>query len=189
MSAEETIIPGQGWVLLGEKDTAVPDIATWDPSKPTGLTGFTVLGHTSKDNPPALSKDGGETELKDTWDVPGLRAETSVVKWSATVNVVSVTQSVLELAFPGGKWDNEHKAMFIPANATTVSKAVLIIMKDAVAGYSAIYIPSGAIALGEAPSIATDGFFELQLNISALTSEKFSSPIGFFEPRAATPKA
>ena len=189
MSATETIIPGQGWVLIGEKDADVPDIAKWDPTKPTVLTGFTVLGHTSKDNPPALSKDGGETELKDTWDVPGLRAETSVVKWSCTVNAVSVTQSVLELAFPGGKWDASTKTMKVPANASTVTKAVLILMKDAVAGYAGIYIPAGSIALGEAPSIATDGFFELQLNIAALTSEKLGTPIVFYAPREATPTA
>ena len=185
MAATETIIPGQGWVFTGNIDATAPDISAIDISDDATFGGMKLIGHTSKENPPSLAKEGGEVTNFDSWDTPALRSVVSTTNWSLTVNALSITKETLEMAFPGGQWDTVTKSYKIPAKQATVSKSILVLMKDNESGVAAFYFPRGAIAIGDAPSIATDGFFEIQLAISALTSTDGTYVMQVFVPRVA----
>lgn len=182
MATDATIIPGQGWVYIADPDTPVPDLSKFVPSDPTTVTGFESLGHTSADNTIALEKEGGEVTVRNSWDTPGLRSELSAVNWAAIVNALDFNQGTLALAFPNGEWDEETKSFGFGGNTGSSKKAVLIIMKDTVNGYAAIYFPNGSISIGEAPSIAIDAFFEIQLRVTALASSQTGDSIRFYPP-------
>ena len=184
---EKTIIPGQGWVYYGDVDTDVPLIETFDEAQcETIFPNWTWLGSTSRDNTVSLSKDGGDTESKDTWDTLNARVIKQPEQWSLTVNSVSVEQKVLELAFPGGTYDSAKKMYTVPSKSSTVSKAVLVVMKDDVNGMAGFYFPNGAMSLGDAPEVDVENFFEIQLAVDAQASPTTKSPFSILEPRHST---
>lgn len=184
--ADNLVIPGQGWVFTGSVDAAPPDIATFDETKLDKFgTGWNWLGSTSKDNLVSLSKDGGDVETIDTWDTPSVRSSKATETWSMTINAVSIQKEVLELAFPGGKWDASTNSYQVAAKNGTVSKAILVVMRDDESGLCGIYMPNGALSIGDAPELDAESFFEIQLNAVAQASPTTKSPLTIFVPRAA----
>lgn len=184
---DNAIIPGQGAVFVAEVDTPVPDLSSIDINSDltVAVSGWDWFGHTSKDNMVALSKEGGEVTSRDSWERAGLRTEISSTSYSATVNALNVEQRTLELAWPGGTWDEETKSYGFNGNTGAVSKAVLIIMRDSKNGLAGIYFPNGALSAGEMPSLAADAFLEIQLNISGQTSPTSGEVIRIYAPRVA----
>lgn len=184
---EKTIIPGQGWVFYGNVDAEVPLIETFDETQVDDIfPNWTWLGSTSKDNTVSLSKDGGDTESKDTWDTPNARVIKQPEQWGMTINSVSVEKKVLELAFPGGTYDDAKKMYSVPAKSRTVSKAVLVVMRDDVNGLAGFYFPNGAMSLGDAPEVDAENFFEIQLSVDGQASPTSKSPFSILEPRPAS---
>lgn len=57
---DRAIIPGKGFVLVGPVDTKVPDLGAVNLNDADTFTGWQWLGHTSRENTVALSKEGGE---------------------------------------------------------------------------------------------------------------------------------
>lgn len=185
MASKNTIIPGVGWVLVGDVDTATFDISKFDVTKQETFTGWTWLGSTSKENAPELSKDGGEVKVRGVWDNPAERTEVSAIKWTLKLNSVEVTQATMSLAFPSGSWDAGTESYKAKAASGTVSKALFVIMKDAENGLAGIYLPNASITLGDAPKVDPENFFEIQLSASALSSKQDGTAIQFFTPRKA----
>lgn len=183
MSASELIIPGTGAVFIAEPDTEVPDVALIDFKKESTFTGWKWLGHTSRENAVALSKEGGEPSTLGSWEDPALRSENSATTWSMTVNALEVTKETLQLALPNGVWDDTKKSLRVSGNTGAIDKAVLVVMKDNKNGQGAILFPNGAVSLGEAPSISVESFFEIQLNVVGQGSPKTGANIEIFTVR------
>ena len=184
---DNLLIPGQGWVLTGNVDAAVPDITTFDE---TDIDNFSEawdwIGSTSLDSIVSISKEGGEVESKGTWDTPNKRTTKNPETWTMTISAVSFTQATLEKAFPTGTWDAQAQGYALPSKSSTTSRAVLVIMRDAVSGYAAIYVPNGAMSAGDAPTLDAENFFEIPLSVVAQTSPTTKSPLTFFPPRLAS---
>lgn len=189
MANTDFIIPGTGFVLLAPVDTDVPDIAKIDYTKPDTLGAWKWLGHTSRENNVALSADGGDSNVLGSWENPSLRSELAATTWSATVNALEITKETLALALPNGKWDDTKKSHSFGGNAGSTDKALLVVMKDSKNGRAAIHMPNASISIGEAPSISTDGFFEIQLKATAQGSPKSGTTLEFFTPRAEVKSA
>lgn len=182
-----TIVPGRGWVFTAEPDTEPFDIALLNITDEATFTGFDWLGYTSKENMVSLTKEGGEVTTRDTWEEDSVRSEKSSTSWGATVNALSVTKETLSLAFPGGEWDEPTKRYRVFGGSDTVNKAVLIVMKDAENGLAGFYFPNGAMGIGEAPALTSDGFFEIQLGVNAQASPSKRFIFDILTPRQATP--
>lgn len=179
MAKDEAVIPGQGWVLIGDTDTAVPDITKFKLADEASFTGWTWLGNTSKENPPKLGKDGGDVKTHDTWDTPAMRSTVETTVYTMEIAALSVTKKTLDLAFPGGAWDDQKKIFSVPSKPGVVNKSVLVIMKDDVNGLSGFVFPNGALAIGDMPEIKTDGFFEINLKVTGNASPTDGSPLRF----------
>ncbi|MCU9995408.1 hypothetical protein HHJ78_02545 [Mobiluncus mulieris] len=180
---DTTIIPGQGWVFYSEVDTAPFDLKGFDSADPTkNITGWTWLGSTSKENLTQIEKDGGDVSVLDTWDTPAMRSNKAETNWTVTVNSVSITPEMLQLAFPGGKLSKG--TYHVPAKETSAEKALLLVIKDAVQGYVGIYFPKGALSIGSAPSLNADSFMEVPLVMTALTSGKTGNRMDWILPES-----
>ncbi|MDY6143747.1 MAG: hypothetical protein SPI14_06045 [Arcanobacterium sp.] len=191
MAKDEAVLPGQGWVFYGAPDTAPFEISTFDEKTLTDHEGWTFMGNTSKENLPTLGKEGGDITTYETWDTPSMRSDVASTVYSMTINVVSMTVATLQLAFPGGTWDQSSGQYKVAARSQTTNKAVLVVMKDNVNGYQGFYFPNAAIALGDAPELASDGFVEVPLLATAQTSSTSGSPFSWMPPKDlnATPGA
>lgn len=97
-----TIVPGKGEFWLASTGTAYPA----DPDDP-GASGYTEIGHTSRDTPMQVSRDGGEATTKGSWQDANMRSD--------------VSQPTYAIAFNLLQYDTESQKLYHGANATVVS--------------------------------------------------------------------
>lgn len=163
------ILPGRGTVFYGPPDTAPPTVtqlATISPAAPP--TGMVCLGHTSRENAVAYSKDGGEATQQGSWWDDAIVTTYDPVNWSLAVNSLQVDADTLGLAFGGGTLD-ATLGTYDFGNVTPVDKSLLVMMVDG-AKRLGVYHPNTSISLGDAPEVAVDSFFEIQLLAQLLNS-------------------
>ena len=184
MDSGAVFLPGRGTVFTADPGTTPFDYKTVDPRDPSTFEGWDCWGHTSRDNTVALSKDGGDsTQLGSWWDAAILdsRAPTS---WSWTANSLQVDRTTMSMAFPGGEVRNG--AYWVPSADRTIEKAAFILMEDGSGNRMGIYLPHTPLALGDAPEIDIENFFEVQIAGSILSDDTSGDRIGFFHPKFDT---
>jgi hypothetical protein len=165
------IIPGRGLVFKGDVD-ATPPIASAlaainENSTPLG-TNSVCLGHTSRENLPAYNKDGGDVNTYGSWWNDAIDSTTDPTTWSLTVNALQGDAANLALAFGGGVVNTTTGTFDIGTVSQTPCSLLLLL----VGGQKrrAFYHPNTLVSIGDAPEIAVDSYFEIQLQASLLTS-------------------
>jgi hypothetical protein len=164
INSNAKIIPGHGTLFFATTNTLPPA---------TPLTAFTLagstpsgwenIGHTSKDNTPAFSRDGGDATKLDTWLADGVSTIYDSVDWGLTINPIQIDKNVLDMAFQGA-FDTDG-GYIVPASAGGLNKALFLLMVDTT-GSMGFWIPSASISLGDAPSIDASKFLEIPLAAS-----------------------
>ncbi len=172
MSVDSTklIIPGKGTVFTAPAGTR-------PPSMPLGAAGFDLtkdgpglwrnLGHTSKQNTIAFTKEGGEVETIDTFLADAVRTTTSGVTWGMTIPALQFDPDTLRLAF-NGEFDPTTGG-YIVSSPAPVNVALFVYFKDTT-GALGFWIPSVDINIGDAPSVDTANFFEIPLSATFLSA-------------------
>jgi hypothetical protein len=166
-----TIVPGHGTLFIADSNTALPGDNTNDILSAFSLLGdppdgWENIGHTSKDNQPAFTKDGGDKTVLDTWLVDNVDVVYSSTQWGLGINALQLDELGLDLAF-GGSFDTDG-GYIIPASNDGQEKAGFLFMTDGT-GSCGFYMPNSSYALGDAPSIDASKFMELPLSATILT--------------------
>lgn len=163
-----TIVPGHGTLFVADVNTAMPE--DWTDFALTGDApdGWTNIGHTSKDNLPAFTKDGGDKTVLDTWLADSVDVIYASTQWGLTFNSLQVDQDNLDLAF-GGSFDTDG-GYIIPGSNTGTEKAIVLFSTDGT-GAIAFYAPNTSVAIGDAPSIDAAKFLEMPISVSILTAD------------------
>lgn len=128
------VLPARGYIFTAAVGTAAPtptEINNFDPAVGT-IAGWESLGHTSRDELPVFGFDGGDTEVKGTWQNASLReVVTEVATDFVTFNLHQMDETSLGLYYsvtnPGstvGQFDVSE------ASTTPIEKALLIIIVD-----------------------------------------------------------
>lgn len=168
------LVPGHGTLFVAPVNTAIAgggslagilsaySLAGADPAL------WTSIGHTSKDNLPAFSKDGGDATFLDTWLADAITAIYAATNWSLGFNPIQLDQAGLDLAF-GGNFDADG-GYIVPGSNNGTPKALVLYMTDG-AVELLFYIPNTLVAIGDAPSIDAAKFLELPLNASILAAD------------------
>lgn len=181
-----TILPGRGTVFVGEPGVAPPDYKAIDPLDESTYPDLECIGHTSRDNTVALSKDGGDaTQIGSWWD-EALRTSYESTTWGLTVNSLQVDALTLGLAFGGGTAQDGYFA--VSAATQAVNKALFVLCVDTSARMG-LWFPNTPITIGDAPEIAVDKLFEVQLSASVLTDNATGERFRIYHPAldAVTP--
>lgn len=172
LNAGSVIIPGKGTVFVGPPNAAPLNKSTLDPADPSTFLGWECLGHTSRDNAVSLSKEGGDATNLGSWIDPNLVSNRDAVSWGFTVNSLQVDGTTLLLAFPNGRITTSG-LFVVPSDGGAIERAIYILCIDGIKRMG-IMSPRSSISLGEAPSISTDSFFEIQLSGSMLSATEAS---------------
>lgn len=186
LDATSTILPGRGAVFHAPVDTPAFDLdalVLTDPA--TFATPWESLGHTSRENTVAFSKDGGEATQVGSWEDEALRSTYSSTSWSLTVNALQVDQTTLELAFGGGTWDATNEAYDVAGSTAAQEKALFVVMFDGT-NRAGFYLPNTTVTLGDAPEIDVENFFEIQLSAQILNSPTTGNRFRIYKPRPYT---
>lgn len=166
MNAAAVIIPGRGAVFSADSGTTPPAYLTMTPAAPG--TGWTCLGHTSKDNSVALNKDGGDATSYDSWWQAALAVTYDPNKWSVNVNPLQMEVGVLDLAFNGSL--DEDNGYIVPSSIVAVEKALFVLAMQGT-NRMGLYLPKVSITLGDAPSFDPTKLFEIPLTGQILDSD------------------
>ena len=160
VDASKLVIPGRGTVFTATKNTLPPT----NPLTAFTLTnepiGWKNLGHTSKANTIAFTKEGGEKESIDTFLASAVRTTISDVSWGVTVPALQFDEETLRLAF-NGDFDPDTGG-YIVASAAPVEVAMFLLFHDTT-GKLGFWLPNTVVSLGDAPTVDTTQFFELPL--------------------------
>ena len=169
MAADATklTIPGHGTVFQSAPNAALPA----DPLTAFTLTGpapasWSNLGHTSKQNTIAFSKEGGEPTTLDTFLSDAVEVIHSAVSWSLSIAALQFDQTVLDLAF-NGDWDDTTDGYIVPTSPAPVGAGLFLLFQGR-ASKLGFWIPNTTVTLGEAPSVDPENFMELPLSASIL---------------------
>lgn len=169
IDATAKIVPGHGTLFVADVNTPVPaDPLNAFTLTGTPPTGWVNLGHTSKDNTAAFTRDGGDKSVLDSWLADGVYTIYAATNWGLTINPIQLDQLALDLAF-NGSFDVDG-GYIIPASNDGIEKALFLLATDGT-GALGFYQPNTSVALGDAPSIKTDGFFELPLAASIMAAD------------------
>jgi hypothetical protein len=190
-NSNATTIPGKGTVLVADPDTAAPtNYLTLDPTAVplVGATGWSALGHTSRENNVSLSKDGGDVTTSGSWWEEILRSNRAVTNWTATINSIQIDSTTLGLAFGGGTLDTLAGSYDV-GDIVPQNKALFILIVDTGGNRMALYIPNTSVAVGDAPEFAIDAYFEIQLSAAIQNSATTGKKFRWYHPalKSATP--
>lgn len=161
------ILPGVGHVLLAEVGTTPPaspgdiDLTGSEPA-----TGWENLGHTSRENAVALTRDGDEPEQRGSWQNPNLRETTPTVTWAFTIPALQVDNQVLSLFFGGGD-DSQADSFGVTTASGSSERAMYIVLVDGNTR-AGIHVPRVSISAEEAPTFDPENFLEFTLRASVL---------------------
>lgn len=173
MSANATtlIIPARGTVFIAAPNTKpgadpLGTAATSFDITKDGPTGWTNLGHTSKENTIGFTKEGGERESLGTFLAESVRTTQSDVSWGITVNALQIDKPTLDLAFDGAI--DPDTGGYVVAGGSSKNVAAFLLLQDTTAKLG-FWLPNIDMSLGDAPSVDTANFFELPLSASILS--------------------
>lgn len=181
VSSSSLILPGKGTVFVAPVGTTPPtDLSTIDPNDTTTYTGFDCLGHTSRSNAVALTKDGGDATSVGSWLSDSVRTSYAPINYGCTVNGLQMDELTLGLAFGGGVIENGGYT--VKGSVTAVDRAVLILFIDGAVN-SGILAYNASVTIGDAPSVSVDDFLEVQLS-AAWNVDSNGNLFHFYTPTA-----
>jgi len=157
-------IPGKATVFIADPNTPMPDggINAFNLTGPAP-DGFNNLGHTSKANTAAFTREGGEKSTIDTWLQDAARTIYSSVAWGLGIPALQIGPDNLNLAF-NGAFDSDG-GYIVPSSVAPVDKAIVLLLVDGT-GKLGFYLPNNSIAIGDAPSFDPTQFMELPISAS-----------------------
>lgn len=171
LDPQTLVVPGHGTVLISTGASAEPfDITGFNiKDKSTYGDGWESCGYTSKDDTVEFSKDGGDVTSIDTWEEDGLDTTYEAITWSFLVRALSMQKKTFDLAFGGGAYD-ETLGGYGMGDITPVEKSVMIIFAHN-GKRGGVYIRRAKLSVGDAPSVDTEQFFEIEIKGDVLASD------------------
>lgn len=164
------VLPGTGHVLLGTTGATRPTLAQLEAfvASGTAITGFTDLGHTDLDDILTFGQDGGDSEVKGSWQNPQLREV--VTEAAIDYLVIRALQlrdnTVLALYHGGGDVSVENEFAW-PDVSTPQERAITIVMIDGDTPV-ALWAPKASIRREDSIEVSADEFAALPLRLTLL---------------------
>jgi hypothetical protein len=155
------VIPGTGHIYLSPVGTPAPANADTVPAAP-----WTDTGHTSRDEGLTISRDGGDSEVKGTWQNANLRERRDPTTWALTFTMHQVDADVLRLFFGGGTvTEGKFSA---PANPTGQEHALFVVMVDG-NNRVGLYFPKVSILADDDISVDVEDFLAFPVRATVLS--------------------
>jgi hypothetical protein len=172
LSDNAVIIPGRGYAFINDTvgapapaDTPA-EVAALDLEADTLATGWRNLGHTSRDNNVSLGRDGGETEVKGSWQNAALRTTKSAVIWAISIAALQIDNDVLRLYFGGGD-ATQPDSFGLPDAPVSQEVGLYVVMVDG-ATRLPLHFPKVDIGGSDAIEVDPENFLEFALTATVL---------------------
>lgn len=169
LNDDAVLLPGTGHVLtatVGATKPALADLTSFAADTTDLPTGFTDLGHTSIDDIITFGQDGGDSEVKGSWQNPSLRevVTAQAVDFFTIPSLQVLDNEVLTLYYGGGSIAVANEFQ-LPDSPVPQEKAVAVIFLDGVIPVC-FYVPKASIRRDDAIDASTDDFMSLPLRFT-----------------------
>lgn len=187
------ILPGRGYVYTNEEVgapfpfTTQAELAALDLTAPEVGDGWVNLGHTSRENAIALSRDAEGGETKGSFQKPNLRKTDPVVSWAFNVNALQISNDVLSLYFGGGDI-SDPDAFYAPFVSMVTERSLGIVLVDGPHRFG-WGVPKVGIEADDAPEFDPENFMEFSLLMTVLEHSDAKGLMGLFKAGLGTPTA
>lgn len=181
---DAVLMPGRGNVLVCDveylTETTIPTIEQLEAyAADYGKlpTGFRSLGHTSTDDLPKWDGDGGDTEVKGSWEKAKLRevAKDVEVSWMDVI-ALQFDNEIMSLQSGGG--DASKPGQFrAPKNKTFPELGVLVVYMDNAGQVVGELVPRTSVRKGDNIEHKTDEFSGVPLRFTQLTPKSLPEHI------------
>lgn len=167
-------VPGHGTLFSADAAAAFPanPLAAFTLTG-TPPAGWTNVGHTSKDNTAAFTRDGGDKTVLDSWLADGIDVIYASTQYGLTINPIQVDEDSLDLAFDG--FFDSDGGYVVPGANNGITKQLFLLATDGT-GKLGFYMANTSISIGDAPSIDPAKFFEIPLAASILAADTSKIP-------------
>jgi hypothetical protein len=175
VNSDALFIPGHGTLFVASKHTNPPDnpLAAFSLTGPAPA-GWDNIGHTSKDNPPEFTRDGGEPNLQSSWLQDGVAAIYGPTTWKLSFKPIQLTREIFDLGF-GGVINGADGSYIVPNSTTGMDRALFLLCTDG-SGSLGFYMPNTSTTLEEAPKLDIEKFIEVPLTSSILAASEANIP-------------
>lgn len=175
MNDDAVLTAGAGWVFLAPANTVSPTDVQISPLSggfnPADIpVAWVPVGHTSRDDLPEFGSDGGDSEVRGSWQNSALRQTiTEVAVDYVTLNLLQFDNDTLALYYgAANSMVNGERRFRVTTSATgTVEKALLVVIVDGDASVG-FYAPKASFKREDAISLATDDFGALPVRATFL---------------------
>jgi hypothetical protein len=166
------LVPGKGHILTGTVGSATQPtltaLTTFANNTATLPTGWTDLGHTDIDEILTFEQEGGETEVKRSWQNTALRETVTetAVDYFVAKSLQLIDNTILSYYYGGGDATVADE-FSLPDSATATEKAVTVVFIDGstVVGF---YCPKVSIRREAGIELAFDDFTKVPLRFTVL---------------------
>lgn len=169
LNDDAVYLPARGYIYTAPTGTTAPTMTDIQAVPETDPTGWDNLGHTSNDDLPSWSHDGGDPEVKGTWQNQSLR---SVVTEAATeyltFNAHQVSREVFSYYWGRGDGGSEDGSFVLSGlGGQNPERAFLIIIIDG-DRRAAFYAPRVSLSRDDDLELDTDSFMALPIRATIL---------------------
>jgi hypothetical protein len=162
---DAVLTAGQGFVFLAPANTASPTDVQVSPLTgsfdPADLpVAWVPVGHTSRDDLPEFGSDGGDTEVRGSWQNAALRQVTTETAVDyVTLNLLQFDNETLALYYGQANAAAAAARRFrvLTPGTGSLERALLIVVVDGDVSVG-FYAPKTAFKREDAISLATDDF-------------------------------
>ncbi|GEM_PF-2953765 len=183
------LIPGRGNVLVGAAEAAVPSFASivaYAANFSTAIPGFATLGHTDPEDLPEWGSDGGDTEVRRTWERLAVREVTTDPPVNYfVVKPLQFDNDTMKLYEGGGTYSTPNVFASPSSPAPTVASAIVVYLDGA--AVVAEYVPRVSIRKEGAPEHSVDDWSKLPLRFTQLSPTTALKPHYWIGENFGTP--
>lgn len=135
-----------------------------------GITGLTDLGHTDLDEVLAFGSEGGETEVKGSWQNKALREilTSAAIDYLVVKSLQLKDNDVLSLYYGGGDATVVDE-FSLPDSPTVQERSLLVVMLDS-GGPVGLWVPRAGVRREAEIGVTTDNFTTIPLRMTYLSA-------------------
>lgn len=176
LNDQAVLLPSTGYIYFAPVGTAAPT-----SNEPSGTSQWENIGHTSREEGMAITREGGDRSVLGTWQAPSLRERQEPTSLALTFQLHQVTNSVLTYYFGGG--DTSQQDVFgVPSNGpSSVERAFYARLIDGTEEVG-LYVPKVSLGAEDDVEVDVEGLLAFPVRATVL-SMTGSNLMEFMHPR------
>lgn len=185
VESSQLILPDGGHILIAEPGAQMFDITKFVFGDDTKHNGWTWIGDVSAESPITVSEEGGEQEVKGTWDRRNARTTTKPSTTKGEINVVGIRKDIFTKLFNATAGATNKSLKF--DKAVPLVKQLLIIAEDGSLITAMRYSKVSLIA--SLPEFKGGDYLGYKIKFTVLDPHAGDKAYELFDPQALTASA